>query len=352
MTALQNEHQWQEALREQLHIRLRGKAKPVGSLGRLEDLALQIGLVTGSLEPDLGNAKIIVFAGDHGLTAEGVTAYPSAVSREIAKIVLAGGAGISMCARAAGVDVLLVDAGLLRPLPPNPMLLERRIAPGTKNSRREPAMTVDQCAAALIEGRAINADLQRENVGVVAFGEIGIGNTSAAALVGHVLTGIPLEMLVGPGAGVPPLGLDHKLQVLLETLACAPIKEQQPAARALEALRQFAGFEMVMMAGAMTAAAAAGRLIIVDGFIGTAVAVAASALNPATLHHCVFAHCSAEPGHRALLNHLGVEPLLNLDMRLGEGTGAALALPIVRAAEMMLREMADLPGEHPGEHTA
>lgn len=335
------------ALQDQLERRLRGKAKPEGSLGRLETLAVQIGMITGSLEPDLGAAKVVVFAGDHGLTAEGVTAYPSVVTREIAKLVLSGGAGINMCARAAGVDVIVVDAGMLAPLASNPMLIERRLGAGTRNSLAEPAMTHEQCAAALTAGKDIDEALDRDNVGIVAFGEIGIGNSSAAALVAHALTGIGLDLLAGPGAGVPPLGLGHKRRVLAETIARAAIDQPDPKSRAFEALRQFAGFEMAMMTGAMTAAAAAGRIIVVDGFICTAVALAAAGLNPETLDNCVFAHCSAEPGHRALLDHLRVTPLLDLGMRLGEGTGAALAIPLVRAAELLLRDMADLPGEHP-----
>lgn len=350
MTRNEDNSLWRIALREQLEARLAGKAKPPGSLGRLEDLAVQIGIAAGSLEPDLGAAKVVVFAGDHGLTAEGVTAYPSAVTREIAKLVLAGGAGINMCARAAGVDVILVDAGMLRPLCSHPMLLDRRMGTGTKNSRREPAMTHDQCTAALTEGRAIDTALGRDNVGIVAYGEIGIGNTSAATLVAHTLTGVSLDLLVGPGAGAPPLGLDHKRQVLAETLACAPINEPDLKTRTFETLRQFAGFEMVMMAGAMTAAAVAGRIIIVDGFIGTSVAIAAAGLYPETLDHCIFSHCSAEPGHKALLDYLRVKPLFDLGMRLGEGTGAALAVPLVRAAELLLRDMADLPSVHPGGH--
>jgi nicotinate-nucleotide--dimethylbenzimidazole phosphoribosyltransferase len=335
------------ALRDKLRARLRGKAKPIGSLGRLENLAEQIGMIRGSLDPKLGAAKILVFAGDHGLTEEGVTAYPSDVTREIAKLIVAGNAGINVLARAAGVRVELVDAGLLEPLPPHELLLDRRIGNGTRNSRREPAMSVEECRAALDAGSAIDALLGQQHVDIVGYGEIGIGNTSAAALVAHVLTGIDLATLVGPGAGAPPLGLDHKRLVLSEVLARASINEADPAARTFEALRQFGGFEIAMMAGAMTAAAAAGRIIVVDGFISTAAAIAASGLKPETFDNCVFAHCSAEPGHTALLAFLGAKPLLELEMRLGEGTGAALAIPLVRAAELMLRDMADLPGEHP-----
>ena len=335
------------ALRDKLRARLRGKAKPIGSLGRLENLAEQIGMIRGSLDPKLGAAKILVFAGDHGLTEEGVTAYPSAVTREIAKLIVAGSAGINVLARAAGVGVELVDAGMLQPLPPHELLLDRRIGNGTRNSRREPAMSVEECRAALDAGSAIDALLGQQHVDIVGYGEIGIGNTSAAALVAHVLTGIDLATLVGPGAGAPPLGLDHKRLVLSDVLARASIDEADPAARTFEALRQFGGFEIAMMAGAMTAAAAAGRIIVVDGFISTAAAIAASGLKPETFDNCVFAHCSAEPGHTALLAFLGAKPLLELEMRLGEGTGAALAIPLIRAAELMLRDMADLPGEHP-----
>lgn len=335
------------ALRDKLRARLRGKAKPIGSLGRLENLAEQIGMIRGSLDPKLESAKILVFAGDHGLTEEGVTAYPSAVTREIAKLIVGGAAGINVLARAAGVGVKLVDAGMLQPLPPHELLLDRRIGNGTRNSRREPAMSVEECRAALDAGSAIDALLGQQHVDIVGYGEIGIGNTSAAALVAHVLTGIDLATLVGPGAGAPPLGLDHKRLVLSEVLARASINEADPAARTFEALRQFGGFEIAMMAGAMTAAAAAGRIIVVDGFISTAAAIAASGLKPETFDNCVFAHCSAEPGHTALLAFLGAKPLLELEMRLGEGTGAALAIPLVRAAELMLRDMADLPGEHP-----
>jgi nicotinate-nucleotide--dimethylbenzimidazole phosphoribosyltransferase len=335
------------ALRDKLRARLRGKAKPIGSLGRLENLAEQIGMIRGSLDPKLGAAKILVFAGDHGLTEEGVTAYPSDVTREIAKLIVGGAAGINVLARAAGVGVKLVDAGMLQPLPPHELLLDRRIGNGTRNSRREPAMSVEECRAALDAGSAIDALLGQQHVDIVGYGEIGIGNTSAAALVAHVLTGIDLATLVGPGAGAPPLGLDHKRLVLSEVLARASINEADPVARTFEALRQFGGFEIAMMAGAMTAAAAAGRIIVVDGFISTAAAIAASGLKPETFDNCVFAHCSAEPGHTALLAFLGAKPLLELEMRLGEGTGAALAIPLVRAAELMLRDMADLPGEHP-----
>lgn len=334
-------------LKDQLAAKIRGKAKPVGSLGRVEDLAMQIGLATGSLAPQLGPAKVIVFAADHGLTAEGVTAYPSVVTAEIAKLVLAGSAGISICARAANASVTLVDAGLLSELPPHASLISKRIAAGTKNARREPAMSADQCVAALDAGRSLDALLAKDNCNLAAYGEIGIGNSSAAALVAHSVTGVELDTLIGPGAGAPTLGLEHKRQVLRETAARAKITIGDPAIRARLALQEFGGFEMVMMAGAMTAAARAGRVIVADGFIASAVAAAAVALEPRVKSSLIFSHCSAEPGHRAILGALGATPLFDLGLRLGEGTGAALAIPLVRTAELMLRDMADLPGEHP-----
>lgn len=330
-----------------LRMHIDGKAKPRGALGRLETLALQIGRVTGDCAPRLGAPKVIVFAGDHGLTAEGVTAYPSEVTSEIAKLILAGRAGISVCARAANADVVLVDAGLLAPLPPHPQLIDRRIAAGTRNARRGPAMTNDERDAAFAAGADIVAALVRDGQRVFAFGEVGIGNTSASALVAHAVTGLDLDRLVGNGAGAPPLGLAHKRDVLAQTFARARLPLSPPRARAEAALAEFAGFEMVMMAGAIDAAARAACLIVVDGFIATAVAAAAIACQPNVRDNCIFAHCSAEGGHAALLSALDAEPLLTLGLRLGEGTGAALALPIVMAAAGLLAEMADLPGEHP-----
>lgn len=336
-----------DARRAALGEFLRGKAKPVGSLGRLEELAVQIGVISESIKPDLGRATVVVFAADHGLTAEGTTAYPSIVTREICKLVLAGGAGINVIARASGVDVLLVDCGLLEGLPPSPILRERRIASGTRNSRREAAMSQSECVAALSNGAEIDAELARDGVGIVGFGEIGIGNSAAAAMLAHAVTGLGLDILMGPGAGLPPGGIEHKRQVAAAAVERAALPQGNVKQRALEALRQLGGFELATMAGAMIAAYRGRRIIVVDGFISTAVAAVATSMEDGMAEACIFAHRSAEPGHRALLEWLGARPLLELDMRLGEGTGAALAIPMIRAAELILRDMADLPGEHP-----
>ncbi len=316
-----------------------GKAKPLGALGRLEALALQIALIMGTAR-QLQDARLIVFAGDHGLTVEGVSAYPSNVSGAIANLVLAGTAGASIMAAASGIDVVLVDSGLLHPCGAHSRLRDRRIAAGTRNSRRGAAMTISQRDAAFAAGVEI-VDTECQKINIVALGEIGIGNSSAAALVAHAVTGIPLAQLIGPGAGAPAGGLDHKRDVLTAAYARAPTCD--PAT----ALAEFAGFEMVMLTAAMIGAAAGNRIVLVDGFIATACAAAAVALNPNVRERLVFAHTSAEPGHRLLLDYLGATPLLDLGMRCGEGTGAALAVPLVRAAGAILTDLANLPAGSP-----
>jgi nicotinate-nucleotide--dimethylbenzimidazole phosphoribosyltransferase len=326
-----------------LLAKIAGKAKPLGALGRLEKLAVQIGQIRGTLVPTLGPAKLVIFAGDHGLTAEGVAAYPSEISGEIAKLVAAGGAGANVCARVADAEILLVDAGLLQPLPPGALVRSARIAAGTANSRLGPAMSATQRDHAFAEGRKIVAELAELGVDVFCFGEIGIGNTSAASLVAHAVTGLPLGTLVGAGAGVIPDGLAHKRTVIAAAYARAPTKD--PA----EALLQFAGFEMAMLTGALIEAAARNRIVLVDGFIATACAAVACALVPSLRERLIFAHTSAESGHAALLYWLDAEPLLDLGLRLGEGTGAALAVPLVRAAVGILADLADLPGAHPDD---
>ena len=313
-----------------------GKAKPVGALGRLEELAVQIALIRGEAAASLGAACLIIFAGDHGLTAEGVTAYPSDVSGLIAQLVLDGQAGANIMAEQVAAKIVLVDCGLLRPLAPHSMLISNRIDGGTRNSRREAAMTQRQFDDAFNAGMTIADDQIQAGADILALGEIGIGNSSAAALVAHAVTGIPLGALVGPGAGVPPGGIEHKRTVLEAAFARAPTRD--PAS----ALAEFSGFEMVMMVGAMLQGAARRRIVLVDGFIATACAAAAVALVPNLCERLIFAHRSAEPGHQALLNHLEAKPLLDLGLRLGEGTGAALAIPLVRAAASIMTGMANL----------
>lgn len=337
-------------LEQDLRAKIAGKAKPEGSLGRLEDLAVQIGLATQSLSPDLGGARLLIFAGDHGITDELVSAYPSSMTREIVKLVLAGHAGANICTSAIGAEIVVVDAGMALPLEAQTGLISRRIGPGTKNARREAAMSLTEYQAAFDAGQNVVRDLIKQGVGLFALGEIGIGNSGSAALLAHAATDIPLTTLIGPGTGVPKKGLDYKRQVLTETYARGFGGEIDCDPR--RAFLQFAGFEMVMMAGAISAISQAGKIAIIDGFIATSVAAGLFALAPKTKAACVFAHTSGEPGHKALLTKLGVNALFDLGLRLGEGTGAALAIPFVRAAEKMLTQLADIPGgDHP-EHLA
>ncbi len=335
------------AIELKLRAKIAGKAKPVGSLGRLEDIAVQIGALTGSDTPDLGQQRVVVFAGDHGITAEGTAAYPSEVTREIALLMLAGKAGANVVAAGSNTPVVLVDAGLRMPIEDQPGLISRRLGPGTKNARREPAMTSAEYQKAFDAGLSVAQKLIDGGVGIFALGEIGIGNSSSAALLAHAATDIPLATLVGPGAGVPPKGLDHKRMVLVEAYARA-FKDQIDC-DPRRAFIEFAGFEMVMMSGAIAAIARAKKIAIIDGFIATSVAAGLFAIDPEARKACVFAHLASEPGHKALLARLNVQPLFDMGLRLGEGTGAALAIPFVRAAEGILSRLADMPGAHPAK---
>jgi nicotinate-nucleotide--dimethylbenzimidazole phosphoribosyltransferase len=328
-------------LEPRLRAAIDAKAKPLGSLGRIEALSVHIGVVTRSLRPDLGRAALAVFAGDHGIVARGVTAYPSEVSALIAQMVLDGQAGANIAARAAGAEVFLIDAGLQTQLAPHATLIAKNIRRGTCDFLSEPAMTSAEFSQAFQVGADVAADLRQQGFGILALGEIGIGNSSAAAAVAHGVTGLPLDRLVGAGAGEPPLGLNHKREILARAYARAPVRD------GFDAMREFGGFEMVMLLGAMFGGARLGQAVLVDGFIATAVACAAVAIEPNIRDYLLFAHLSPETGHAALLEWLGAKPLLDLDMRLGEGTGAALAIPLVRMAEGLLTGMADLASAHP-----
>ncbi len=329
------------SLEQPLRAAIDAKAKPLGALGRIEEIAVHAGLVTRSLQPDLRRAALLIFAGDHGITAEGVTAYPSEVSAMIAEMVIEGRAGANIAARAAGAEVFLVDAGLKRPLAPHSALIPRRIGHGTRNFLHEAAMTDEEATKAFQTGADIAAELLGQGFGILALGEIGIGNSSSAAIVSHAVTGLPLTALVGNGAGAPPLGLGHKRDVLARAYARAPVRN------GFDAMREFGGYEMMMLMGAMFGGARNGQVLLVDGFIATTAACAAVSIEPCLRDYLLFAHLSPETGHAALLDWLKAEPLLNLAMRLGEGSGAALAIPLIRAAEGLLKDMADLPGAHP-----
>lgn len=320
------------ALAERLRHRIDHKTKPLGSLGRLESLALQIGLVLGSEAPELVQPQVVVFAGDHGLAARGVSAFPSDVTWQMVENFLAGGAAISVLARQHGLALTVVDAGVARDIAPREGLRIHKIAPGTADASQGPAMTAVQCEAALAAG----AEVVRQLPGnALLLGEMGIGNTSSAALLMSRLTGTPLARCVGRGTGLDDAGLKRKLAVLNQAL-----KANTQATSPLQALAALGGFEIAMMCGAVLEAAVQNRVIVVDGFIATSAVLVAQALQPLVLQRCVFAHQSGEAGHARLLAWLGAQPLLHLGLRLGEGSGAALVWPLLVSACRILRDMA------------
>ena len=322
----------QPVLAARLQHLLDNKTKPVGSLGQIERLAQRIGLILGSEAPVLTDPQLVVFAGDHGLAARGVSAYPSDVTWQMVENFLAGGAAVSVLARQHGIGLTVVDCGVRHDFAPRAGLRVCKLAPGTADALEGPAMTPAQCEAALANGAALVKELPGN---ALLLGEMGIGNTSAASLLMSRLTGLDITDCTGAGTGLDAQAVQRKIGILRQVLA------RHPDARApLEALAALGGFEIATMTGAVLQAAAERRVIVVDGFIATSAVLVASHLQPAVLQRCVFAHRSGERGHALMLAHLKAEPLLDLGLRLGEGSGAALAWPLLMSACALLREMA------------
>ncbi|WP_295951590.1 nicotinate-nucleotide--dimethylbenzimidazole phosphoribosyltransferase [Rhodoferax sp.] len=320
------------ALRQVLQTKLDQKTKPLGSLGGLEALALQLGEILGTDAPQLVQPQLVVFAGDHGLAARGVSAYPSDVTWQMVENFLAGGACVSVLARQHGIALTVVDCGVRHDFAPRAGFLDYKIAYGTADSLNEAAMSAAECERAIAQGRAIVKSLPGN---VLLLGEMGIGNTSAASLLMARLTGLPIADCTGVGTGLDDAGLQRKVAVLIQVL------ERHAAVHdPLHALEVFGGFEMATMLGAVLQAAEERRVVVVDGFITTAVVMVAHALQPLVLQRCVFAHRSGEHGHSLMLHHLGAQPLLDVGLRLGEGSGAALAWPLLQSACLVLAEMA------------
>ena len=326
-------------LEAQLRHTLDNKTKPMGALGRLESLAVQLGLIQGSCTVTLDQPQAVVFAADHGLVDEGVSSYLQAVTLQMLLNMTQGGAAVNVLTRQHGFDLTVVDAGVAGQLPPEAAdsnthvnLLSRKIGFGTRNMSRGPAMTGAQTLSAINAG----FDVVRHLPGnVVAFGEAGIGNTSSASLLLSRLCAVQLDDAVGRGAGLSDAQFDRKLRVLFD------VSRRHRAAQApLAALTAMGGFEIAMLVGAMLQAASERRVILVDGFIAGAAALVARGLRPNVTDYMVFTHRSAEAGHRLMLIHLQAQPLLDLEMRLGEGTGALMAWPLVQSAALLLNEMA------------
>ena len=317
--------------------KINNKTKPLGALGQLEQLALQIGRIQKTLTPALANPQILVFAGDHGAAKAGVSAYPQDVTWQMVENFLAGGAAINVFAKLNGLGLRVIDAGVAHDFGARDGLVDAKVGPGTRNYIEEPAMSAHECAAALVKGAEIARKLADEGCNVLGFGEMGIGNTASASLITHVLTGASLDDCVGRGTGLDDAGLARKRDLLAQAVARAALPAD---ADPMNVLAEFGGFEIVMMAGAMLGAAERGMTLLVDGFIVTSALLAASRIAPAIREYCIFCHRSAEPGHLAQLAELQADPLIDLGLRLGEGTGAALAWPLVSASVAFLNEMA------------
>ena len=326
------------ALTARLQHLLDHKTKPLGALGRIEPLALRIGQVLGSEAPQLEQPQMLVCAADHGLAARGVSAYPSDVTWQMVENFLAGGAAVSVLARQHGLALTVVDCGVARDLAPRaavpdqPRLLLRKVALGTQDASAGPAMTTAQCAQALDNGRAVVRGLPGN---ALLLGEMGIGNTSVATLLLSRLCGVPLAVCTGAGTGLDAGGIVRKRAVLAQALAA-----NAGAVEPLDVLAALGGFEVATLVGAVLQAALERRVIVVDGFITSAAVLVAVRLQPHVLQRCVFAHGSAEPGHALMLAQLDALPLLDMGLRLGEGSGAALAWPLLVSACAILREMA------------
>ncbi|MDO4230516.1 MAG: nicotinate-nucleotide--dimethylbenzimidazole phosphoribosyltransferase [Lautropia sp.] len=321
-------------LAERIQARLDAQARPPGSLGRLEKLAVHVGLILGVDTPRLHEPTMMLCAGDHGLLAQGVSSWPSDVTTLMMHSILAGDSTVSVLVRQHGMQMKVIDCGVVKPLPPQPGLHLCSLGRGTADATQQPAMTMKQCRQGIRNGRELVAQTPGN---VVLLGEMGIGNTSPSSLLLARLAGLPIEAVVGTGAGMDEAGRQRKLDALTRAL-----DRHASATTPLEALAALGGFEIATMVGIIMQAALENRVIIVDGFITTAAVLVASRLSPAVLERCIFAHESAEPGHRLMLAALGAEPLLQFGMRLGEGSAAALVWPLVESACRLLNEVVAL----------
>lgn len=308
--------------------------KPKGSLGTLEDIALQVALIQQTLEPELRNPQNILFAADHGILEEGVSPTPREVTWQQVLHYTRGGAGVNVFCEQHGFCLKVVDAGVDYDFQGHPGVIDMKVRRGTRNFLHESAMTMDELELCIERGAQLVRQCIAEGSNVLSFGEMGAGNTSAASIWMHLFTGIPLEKCVGAGSGLNQAGVQHKLEVLQQALT-----NYKGNGSALEIMAYFGGYELAMAIGAMLQAAESGVLILVDGFLMTACMLAAAQLYPEVTRYAIYGHCGDESGHRLLLDALHAKPLLSLGMRLGEGTGAIVSYPIVESALCMLNGM-------------
>lgn len=321
-------------LTEQLQHKIDFKTKPLGSLGQLEKLALQIGKIQNTLSPELKNPAMLVFAADHGLTVEGISPYPKEVTFQMVMNFLNQGAAINVFCNLNGINIKVVDAGVDYDFPDAPGLIKAKVAYGTKNSMHEPAMTLSECEIAMQKAAELVQKEAHNGCNVIGFGEMGIGNTSAASLLMHKFTGISIDECTGAGTGLDAEGIKKKKQILTK------VADKHQPSTPLETLAAVGGLEIAMMCGAILEAKKQKMVLLIDGFIATSAFLTAYKLDASVMDNAIFCHSSNENGHKAMLNYLNAKPLLSLGMRLGEGTGAALAYPLVKAAVEFLNKMA------------
>ena len=330
-----------QALRPALQSKIDNLTKPKGSLGRLEELALQVGLIQQTLTPELRHPQNIVFAGDHGIVEEGVSIAPKEVTwQQVCHFTHPQGTGgVNFLCRQHGFTLKVVDAGVDFDLPRDRGIIDLKVGRGTRNFLHGPAMTQAEMEQCLQGGAKVVRQCQAEGSNILSFGEMGIGNTSPSSIWMSYFTGIPLAECVGAGSGLDSDGVRHKYDVLRRAMEgyCG---DGSPC----DIIRWFGGFEMVMAVGAMLQAAELKMIILVDGFIMTSCMLAASKLHPEVLDYAIFGHCGDESGHRRMLDAMGAKPLLNLGLRLGEGTGAICAYPIVDSAVRMIDQMDTFSG--------
>lgn len=335
------------ALQKELQHKIDQKTKPLGALGRLEELALQIGSIQQTLTPSLSNPHILVFAGDHGIAAEGVSAYPQEVTWQMVMNFIQGGAAINVFCRQHSITLHVVDAGVNYDFPDNlEGLIHNKVAKGTANFAKGPAMTIAQAQQCIDSAARIVEAIHTKGCNVIGFGEMGIANTTAASALMSLFCDIPVTQCVGRGTGLNDTALQHKINVITEAL-----KRHNKYDTPLAQLAGFGGFEIAQIAGAMLQAAELGMVVLVDGFIATAAYLVAQAIEPAVKDYCIFCHQSQERGHTLMLQALDVKPFLDLNMRLGEGTGAAVAYPLLQSAVAFLNQMASFESAQVSEGT-
>lgn len=323
-----------ETIREALINKIDNLTKPKGALGALEELALQIGLIQQTLTPGLHHPQNIIFAADHGIVEEGVSRSPKEITWQQISNFLHGGAGINFLCRQHGFELKIVDAGVDYDLPYEKGIIDKKVRKSSRNYLHGAAMTESEMELCIERGAEITSEAHAEGCNVISFGEMGIGNTSSSSMWMTCFTDIPLEQCVGAGSGLDNAGIRRKYEVLKQAL-----DNYRGDGSAKDLIRYFGGLEMVMAVGAMLRAAELKMVILVDGFIMTKCMLAASKLYPEVLHYAIFCHQGDETGHKRVLDAMGAKPLLNLGFRLGEGTGAVCAYPIVDSAVRMINEM-------------